>query len=80
MHSFGCAFLLPLLPNFAKIHARVGRGRLERAPRDSIPPRGHSHFRGLKGHPMKNQTFGIEIETTGLGLKRTAEAIAAPLR
>ena len=26
---------------------------------------------------MKNQTFGIEIETTGLGLKRTAEAIAA---
>jgi len=26
---------------------------------------------------MKNQTFGIEIETTGLGCKRTAEAIAA---
>ena len=26
---------------------------------------------------MKNQTFGIEIETTGLGLRRTAEAIAA---
>ena len=38
----------PPPPNFAKIHARVGRGRLERAPRDSIPPRGHSHFRGLK--------------------------------
>lgn len=38
----------PPPPNFAKIHARVGRGRLERAPRDSIPPRGHIHFRGLK--------------------------------
>ena len=26
---------------------------------------------------MKNQTFGIEIETTGLGRERTAKAIAA---
>ena len=26
---------------------------------------------------MKNQTFGIEIETTGLGCERTAKAIAA---
>ena len=26
---------------------------------------------------MKNQTFGIEIETTGIGRRRTAEAIAA---
>jgi hypothetical protein len=26
---------------------------------------------------MKNQTFGIEIETTGIGRQRTAEAIAA---
>ena len=26
---------------------------------------------------MKNQTFGIELETTGLGRRRTAEAIAA---
>ena len=26
---------------------------------------------------MKNQTFGIEIETTGLGCERTAQAIAA---
>ena len=25
---------------------------------------------------MKTQTFGIEIETTGLGRRRTAEAIA----
>ena len=25
--------------------------------------------------PMKNQTFGIEIETTGLGCERTAQAI-----
>ena len=25
---------------------------------------------------MKNQTFGIEIETTGLGRERTAQAIA----
>ena len=34
---------------------------------------------GLKGAPtMKNQTFGIEIETTGLGCERTAKAIAAP--
>ena len=26
---------------------------------------------------MKNQTFGIEIETTGIGRERTAKAIAA---
>ena len=26
---------------------------------------------------MKNQTFGIEIETTGLGRERTARALAA---
>ena len=26
---------------------------------------------------MKNQTFGIEIETTDLGCERTAKAIAA---
>ena len=26
---------------------------------------------------MKNQTFGIEIETTGLGRERAARAIAA---
>ena len=26
---------------------------------------------------MKNQTFGIEIETTGLGRERAAKAIAA---
>ena len=33
---------------------------------------------GRKGAPtMKNQTFGIEIETTGLGCERTAKAIAA---
>ena len=28
------------------------------------------------GNPMKTQTFGIEIETTGLGRRGTAEAIA----
>ena len=34
--------------------------------------------RRAKEHtPMKNQTFGIELETTGLGRRRTAEAIAA---
>ena len=26
---------------------------------------------------MKNQTFGIEIETTGIGRERTAKAIVA---
>jgi len=26
---------------------------------------------------MKNQTFGLEVETTGLGRERTAKAIAA---
>lgn len=29
------------------------------------------------GSPVKNQTFGIEIETTGLGRERAAKAIAA---
>ena len=33
-------FLLPRVPNFAKIHARVGRGRLGVALRDLIPPWG----------------------------------------
>ena len=27
--------------------------------------------------PMKNQTFGIELETTGIGRERTAKALAA---
>ena len=42
-----CTFLLPPPPNFAKIHAKVGRGRLGVALRDLIPPWGvHPVCRG----------------------------------
>ena len=39
--------------------------------------RGRKKPPGKGGSSVKTQTFGIEIETTGLGRKRTAEAIAA---
>ena len=46
-HSFGCAFSLPPPLNFAKTHTRLGRGRLEVALRDLIPPLGvHPVCRG----------------------------------
>ena len=41
-----CTFLLPPPPNFAKIHAKVGRGRLEVALRDLIPPWGYTRCAG----------------------------------
>ena len=31
---------------------------------------------GKEEHPMRNQTFGIELETTGIGREATAKAIA----
>lgn len=39
--------------------------------------RGRKKPPGKGGNPVKTQTFGIEIETTGLGRERTAAAIAA---
>ena len=45
---FVCRFVFvhsdPRGPNFAKIHARGRRGRLEYDHRDLIPPWGHEHF------------------------------------
>ena len=35
-----------------------------------------THRRAERSISMKTQTFGIEIETTGLGRQRTAEVIA----
>src|SRR5699024_2520294 len=42
------------------------------------PPRGKTpRERSAKGvHPVKTQTFGIELETTGLGRARTAQVLA----
>ena len=34
------------------------------------------HTHPERRYTMRTQTFGIEIETTGLGRKRTAEVIA----
>ena len=39
-------FLLPPPPNFAKTHTRLGRGRLEVALRDLIPPWGYTRCAG----------------------------------
>ena len=39
--------------------------------------RGREKPPGKGGNPMRTQTFGIEMETTGLGRERTAKAIAA---
>ena len=41
------------------------------------PPRAGKAAGHKGGSPVKNQTFGIEIETTGLGRERAAQAIAA---
>ena len=45
---FVCRFVVflsdPRPPNFAEIHARGRRGRLEFDHRDLIPPWGHEHF------------------------------------
>ena len=41
------------------------------------PPRAGKAAGHKGGNPVKNQTFGIEIETTGLGRERAAQAIAA---
>ncbi len=47
-----------------------------RGPENGPPPRA-GKAAGLGRNTMKNQTFGIELETTGLGRERTAKAIAA---
>ena len=41
----------PRGPNFAEIHARGRRGRLESEPRDLIPPWGHGLFHGETEKP-----------------------------
>ena len=46
---FSCADPRP--PNFAEIHARGRRGRLESDHRDLIPPWGHRFFHGEAGKP-----------------------------
>ena len=38
---------------------------------------GGASRRAKEEHPMRSQTFGIELETTGIGRERTAKAIAA---
>ena len=48
----------------------VSRARKARRRGRETPP-------GKGGNPVKTQTFGIEVETTGLGRERTAKAIAA---
>ena len=48
-----------------------------RGPENGPPPRAGKAAGHKGGSPVKNQTFGIEIETTGLGRERTAHAIAA---
>ena len=42
----------------------------------NVSRRGRAKPPGKGGTPMKTQTFGIEIETTGLGRRLTAEALA----
>ena len=51
-----------------------------RGPENRADRAGGENAAGRKGYTMesmKEQTFGIEVETTGLGRERTAKAIAA---
>ena len=52
------------------------RGR-EKGKNQKPPPRAEKTAGQKGGNPVKTQTFGIEIETTGLGRERAARAIAA---
>ena len=55
-----------------------GKSDVYVTPRGTPPREGRRRDKppGKGASPMKNQTFGIEIETTGLGRRRTAEALA----
>ena len=46
-------------------------------PKNGPPPRAGEAAGQKGGNPVKTQTFGIEVETTGLGCERAARAIAA---
>ena len=61
-------------PRRAMNVSRPGKARIA-APEP--PPRAGKTAGHKGGSPVKNQTFGIEIETTGLGRERAAKAIAA---
>ena len=86
LHVLG---LLTLSPNFAEITARGARGLLVTHPKDSDPPGGHGATgaggepRGAKNrktkgaNPVKNQTFGIELEMRHISRSDAARVIAA---
>ena len=52
----------PRGPNFAEIHARGRRGRLEYDQKDLIPPRGHRHFSAKqKSPPCRSGLIAMEV-------------------
>ena len=87
-------FLLPRVPNFAKIRTRLGRGRLEVGCRDLIPPWGYTRcagaaFRGsglcrvgvLPGPGWVCRTgVGLRAGAACRGWRRCARAASLPGR
>ena len=63
-----CTFLLPPPLNFAKTHTRLGRGRLEVALRDLIPPWGYTRCAGGSGLCRVGVLPGVGVGVPGAGL------------